>query len=196
VSATKNPGVVTVSVGRGIGAVLRAVAVLAFALLCAAPQAQPREPAAPEVVALFQRWMASSCIEGEERALVTAMRGHAPELATMFARAIASGPPREDVERARAAAAERYDERAKFPLDAYPIEGVSRDALASFRRVPQQQYVDDQVRRYVLGYRANAVAGLGVVGGAQARALLTRIARSRADPLAAAAREALKNMPR
>jgi hypothetical protein len=38
------------------------------------------------------------------------------------------------------------------------------------------------------------VAGLGIVCDAQSRALLTRIARNRADPLAPAAREALKTM--
>ncbi|MEP7180654.1 MAG: hypothetical protein ABI886_00530 [Betaproteobacteria bacterium] len=182
------------SVARRIDTALRVVAALVLALACATPQAQPRQPAAPEVAALFQRWMASSCIEGEEHALVAAMRRYAPELATMFRRAIAAGPPREDVERARAAAAERYDERAKFPLEAYRIEGVSRDALAAFRRVPQQQFVDDQVGRYVQGYRANAVAGLGIVGGADARPFLARLAASRTDPAAAAAREALKSM--
>jgi len=171
-----------------------ALLAVVFALACGAAHAQPRYGLAPDADAVFGRWLASTCIADEERALVEEMRRFAPELAAAFRRAIAEGPPAADVARVRAEAEARYAARAKFPLDEYRITGVNREDLDRFRRVSGAQYVDDQVRRYVLGYRANAVAGLGVVGGAEARALLTRIARNRADPLAPAAREALKVM--
>ena len=178
---------------RGRSACL-VLATVALALVCGAVQAQPRYGLSPDADAVFGRWLASTCIVDEERALVEQMRRFAPELASAFRRAIAEGPPAADLAKVRAEAEARYAARAKFPLDEYRIAGVNREDLDRFRRVSGSQFIDDQVRRYVLGYRSNAVAGLGVVGGAEARAILTRIARNRADPLAAAAREALKAM--
>ncbi len=92
----------------------------------------------------------------------------------------------------RAAAEARHAELARFPLQQYRIEGATADDLARFARTPRQAYVDDQVRRYVTGYRANAAAGLGIVGGPRDRAALARLAARRDDPLAPAAAEALR----
>ncbi len=170
----------------------RALVALALALTCAFAHGQPGGGLSPEAQAIYTRWLASTCIVAEEGTLVAAMAEHARELAPAFRRAIAAGPPPEALAAVRESAQAQYEQRAKFPLDRYRVVGVSERDLANFRRVSRQQYVDDQVRRYAAGYRANAVAGLGVVGGADSRAFLSRLAANRRDPLAAAAREALK----
>ena len=113
-------------------------------------------------------------------------------LAAAFRKAIVDGPPPAELRAARAAAESRFAVRAKFPIQEYRIEGVSEKDLAAFGRVSRQAYVDDQVQRFATGYRANAVAGLAIVGGPSAREVLTRIANNRSDPLALAAREAIK----
>jgi hypothetical protein len=108
--------------------------------------------------------------------------------------AIVDGPPPAQLRAARAAAEVRFAAREKFPYQDYRIEGVSEKDLAAFRRISQATYVEDQVRRFATGYRSNAVAGLGIVGGPGARDVLTRIASNADDPLALAAREALKTV--
>jgi hypothetical protein len=163
-----------------------------LALACAAASAQPRYGLPPEVLAVFDRWVLATCVGGEERALIEEMQRYREPLTGAFRKAIVNGPPPEALRDARAAAEERYAARAKFPLDEYKIEGVSKQDLDRFRRTSRQAYVDDQVRRFATGYRANAVAGLGIVAGSASRETLTRIANNRNDPLAPAAREVLK----
>jgi hypothetical protein len=178
--------------GELMRAILQLVAAVALLLAAATAQAQTRFGLPPEAYAVYNRWMLASCIVGEERELTDALRRYPGPLAKAFRQAIVAGPAPEELAAARAAAEARYDSRARFPLNEFRIEGVSEEALARFSRVSRQQYVDDQVRRFSTGYRSNAVAGLGIVGGAKARPLLLRIARNPRDPLAAAAREALK----
>lgn len=175
---------------------VRAMLALVLLLVCAAAQGQTRFGLSPEAYAVYNRWMLASCIGGEERTLVEELRRYPQELAGAFRQAITEGPSEDELRMARAAAEARYDQRAKFPFDEFRVVGVSRQDLARFRRVSRQQYVDDQVRRFSVGYRSNAVAGLGIVGGEGSRALLSRIGRNSRDPLAAAAREALKSRAR
>ena len=163
-----------------------------MATTCAFATAQPRYRLAPEVAAVFERWMLATCIGDEERQRVEELRHYREPLAAAFRKAIQDGPPPAELRAARAAAEGRYAARAKFPIQDYRIEGVSEKELATFSRVSRQAYVDDQVRRFATGYRANAVGGLGIVGGPGARETLARIGNSRSDPLAAAAREASK----
>jgi len=166
----------------------------AVAVLCVGTSAlaQPRYGLSPEVEAVFDRWVLATCVGDEERKLVEDLRRFAAPLAVAFRKAIVDGPPPAQMRAARVAADARFTARSGFPYQDYHIEGVSEKELAAFRRVSRQAYVDDQVRRFATGYRANAVAGLGIVGGAGARDVLTRIARNSDDPLALAAREAIK----
>ena len=173
--------------------IVRLLTAAALALVCASAHAQTRFGLSPEAYAVFNRWMLASCIGGEENALTGELRRYPQALARAFQQAIAAGPSAEELRAARAAAETRYDSRAQFPLEQFRIEGVDREVVARFSRVSRQQYVDDQVRRFATGYRSNAVAGLAIVGGAKGRALLARIAGNSRDPLAPAAREALKS---
>ena len=173
-------------------ALLQLVAVAALVVATATASAQTRFGLSPEAYAVFNRWMLASCIGGDEDALTDALRRYPDTLANAFRQALVAGPSAEELAAARAAAQARFDSRARFPLSEFRIEGVGDEALARFSRLSRQQYVDDQVRRFAAGYRSNAVAGLGIVGGAKARPLLSRIAGNSRDPLAAAAREALR----
>ena len=120
--------------------------------------------------------MTTSCVGDEARALEDALRRHRAELAPAFRRALADGPPAEDVQAVRRAAEARQTALAPFPLAEYRIEGVSADALARHARTTPRDFANDQVQRYVTGYRSNAIAGLGIVGGSADRALLARYA--------------------
>ncbi len=132
------------------------------------------------------------CVGDEARELEAQLRRYAVPLEPAFRKAIVDGPPPAELREARAAAEARFDARQKFPIQDYSVEGVSEKDLAAFRRVSRQAYVDDQVRRFATGYRANAVAGLGIIGGPGARQVLARLAANKNDPLALAAREAIK----
>ena len=166
---------------------------IALVLASAAASAQPRFGLSPEVYEVFNRWMLASCIGGDERVLADSLRQYPQPLTRAFQQAIQTGPSAAELAAVRAGAEQRYAARQKFPLSEFRIAGVSEEDLARFNRVTRQQYVDDQVKRYTDGYRSNAVAGLGVIGSPEARAQLERIARNSRDPLAPAAREALKS---
>ena len=173
-------------------AATRWTVVSAFALIAAGAIAQPRYGLAPEVSAVFEKWVMATCIGDEERELAAQLRRYAVQLEPAFRKAIVDGPPPAELREARAAAEARFAARQKFPIQEYNVEGVSEKDLAAFRRVSRQAYVDDQVRRFATGYRSNAVAGLGIIGGPGARETLARLAANRNDPLAVAAREAIK----
>ena len=173
--------------------VVQWTAAAAILMAWTAATAQPRSGLAPEVDAIFNRWVATTCTGEEERKLIEELRRHAAPLAVAFRKAIVEGPPPAQLRAARVAAEVRFAAREKFPWQDYRIEGVSEKDLAAFRRVSQAAYVDDQVRRFATGYRSNAIAGLGIVGGPGARDVLLRIASNADDPLALAAREAIRS---
>ena len=177
-------------------AMSRWMAATVIALACMPVLAQPRYGLGPDAYAVFSRWMTSSCVGDEAQALNDALRRYRAELAPAFRQALADGPPAETLRDVRTAAESRYTELAKFPIDTYRVEGVTAEALAQNRRVSRQSYVADQAQRYATGYRSNAVAGLAIVGGPQTRAVLSRLAARRGDPLALSATEAIKALDR
>ena len=170
------------------------VVAVVVALSATVSFAQERYGLSDEAYGIFDRWLRSSCIGDEQRALSEGLLRYRAALAPAFEKAIADGPPEDELRATRIAAEARFVERSKFTLDEYRIEGVSKEELALFRRVSREEYVEDQVRRFAVGYRSNAVAGLGIVGGPGSRALLARIAADKDNPLALAAAEALKSM--
>jgi len=177
-------------------AIARSALVVMFAVIATTAFAQPSYGLSPDAYAVFSRWMTSSCLGDEADTLRDALRRHRVELAPAFQRALADGPPPEALRAVRAAAESRHAELARFPIAEYRIEGANVQALALQRRSTRQSYAADQAQRYATGYRSNAVAGLGIVGGPQARATLSRMAARRTDPLAAAAAEATKTLDR
>ena len=174
----------------------RTSAALVLALACATASAQPRDGLSADAYAVFAKWMTSSCLGSEARALEEGLRRYRVELEPAFRKALTAGPPPAELRRVRAAAEGRHAELAKMPLSDFRIEGISprlaaRGAAASTR----ESYAADEALRYANGYRSNALSGLAVVGGPEARALLSRMAR-RSDALAPAAREGLKTFDR
>jgi len=174
------------AVRRGSASVVAMILLLAASL---AP-AQPRLPNDPQ--ALFQLWINGTCLGDEAAALRSAVRANAGVLADAFRRALVEGPPESQIAAVRSNAERSYAQRAKFALQTFRVAGATTDALARFRAVTAQQFTDDEVRRFTLGYRANAVAALGLLDDAPSRELLARMAANPNDPLAAAARAALQ----
>jgi hypothetical protein len=162
-------------------------------LIAAAPAvAQPLDA---QAAALLDRWLQSSCLGDEAAPLEVELRRHAAVLAPALRRALADGPPAAAVARVRETATQRQARRASFDWRSMDVTGVERSAVARLQRKSARAVVDDQVKRYVDGWRANAIAGLAIVGQPADRATLRRIAGAASDPLAPAAREALRSLP-
>ena len=172
-----------------MASVLRWLSLGILLAVCAPAVAQPRYGLSPDAYAVFSKWMTLNCIGDEEAKWREALRRHAAELAPAFRRALADGPATEDLATLRVASDVRYRSLAAFPASQYRVEGANAQALA---RSSRQTFVDDQVQRYVTGYKSNAVAALGIIGQPQDRATLRRLAARPGDPLAVAATEATK----
>lgn len=170
---------------------MRLLLLACLAAFLSAAAAQP-VPLGDGARAVYERWVLATCLGDDAAALAAELRRYGTELAPAFARAIATGPSPDDTARVRAAAEALYERRQRGPLDEVPITGVTRSELARFRTLGREPFVSDQVRRFVTGYRANAVAALGIIGDPGSRALLLRLAGNPRDPLAAAARDALR----
>ena len=163
---------------------------LAVLMLCVeTATAQPRGAMSGEAHEVFVRWMASTCIGDDAGRWSALLQRHRGELEPAFRRALADGPPDDLVARVRRAADARYAAIAAAPAAQVRVTGETVRTLA---RPARQGYVDDEAARFAAGYRSNAIAGLAIVGGPQARAVLRRVAREPGSPLGDAAAEALK----
>jgi hypothetical protein len=171
---------------------LRCLACTLLAIAALPVAAQPRYGLSPEAYAVFSRWMTTSCLGDQEAQWRAELRRHAAELAPAFRRALADGPTEVDVRAVRNAADVRYRALAVFPIAEYRIEGVDSPAVARVARPARQGFVDDQVQRYVTGYKSNAIAALGIIDRPEDRTLLRSMATRTGDPLAAAAAEATR----
>jgi hypothetical protein len=179
---------------RGLRAALLAIG-LAGLLASAATPAQPRDATLdPADAALVGRWLRSSCLGEEAATLESRLRDRAAVLAPVLRRALADGPPAAEIAAVREAAAQRHARRANFDWSGMAVTGIDRTALARVQREPARTFVDGEARRFVDGWRANAIAGLAIVGAPVDRATLRRIGARSADPLAPAAREALRKL--
>ena len=118
---------VSIPIARSLGRVLLCISLVMDGAIA---QAQPRYGLSPDAYAAFSRWMTTSCVGDEARQLEDALRRHRVELAPAFRRALADGPPANDVQAVRRAAETHQAALARFPRAEYRIEGVSPDALA------------------------------------------------------------------
>ena len=160
-------------------------------LCCGSAAAQPRYGLSGEAYDVFTRWMTTTCIGDEAERWNALLLRHRAELAPAFRRALADGPPEELVSRARRTADARYAVVAIAPPAQVRIQGMPARSIA---RPTRQSYVDGEAVRFAEGYKSNAIAGLAIVGGPDARTVLRRVADQRGDPLAISASEALKSM--
>ena len=100
-------------------AAMRWIGASAFALIAAGAFAQPRYGLAPEVSAVFERWVMATCVGDEERELAVQLRRYAVQLEPAFRKAIVDGPPPAELREVRAAAEARFAARQKFPIQEY-----------------------------------------------------------------------------
>ena len=80
-----------------------------------------------------RRWMTTSCVGDEARALRDALQRHRAELAPAFRKALADGPAADELRVVRAAADARYDELATFPLRRVPDRRRERAGSRALR---------------------------------------------------------------
>ena len=152
---------------------------------------QPRYGLSTDAYNVFVRWMATTCVGDEANQWAVTLQRYGAELAPAFRRALADGPSDDQLVRVRRAADARYAAIAALPPGEVRIEGITVRAVA---RPARKAYVDGEAERFAAGYRSNAIAGLAIVGGAEARATLRRIAGQPGNPLAPAASEGLKTL--
>jgi hypothetical protein len=138
-------------------------------------------------------WLLKNCEVGEQGRLARQIRERAEIFEPMFLDAAEKGPdPKliEETERAAGSLYERNQERLKSPR---PL-GLSEQDVAAAASVTREQFVTAERANFLLRYRSQAVAGLGLTGGVKARALLQKLARDAKSPLRNSAAEALKQL--
>jgi hypothetical protein len=160
-------------------------------LACATAAAQPRYGLSPDAYAVFAQWMATTCVGEDAEAWKARLVRHRAELAPAFRRALADGPAEAARATVRASADVRYRALATFPIAEYRVVGAAAPGRAA-----RQSFVDDEVARYVAGYKSNAIAGLAVLSDGASRSTLARIAAQRGNALALPAAEALRALNR
>jgi hypothetical protein len=171
---------------------------LAFILLMTGMQAEPalalqRGQPVPEAIKAAQTWLLKDCDVGEQDQLSVILRKYKDQLEPVFINAIKAGPDAQLLAKVEHAASARFDLRQEALKTGRGL-GVSADALAAARAMTRQEYIASEKEDFVTGYKSGAIAALGVVGGDNARAVLSALAADVNSPLQESAEEALSQL--
>lgn len=91
-------------------------------------------------------------------------------------------------------------EVTREPIDVFQREVVPQPeqtmpvAEEAPLEITEEQFISRETQDFIQGYRSQAIAGLGIVGGNEARSALERIARDQASPLHGSAEQALRKI--
>lgn len=150
-----------------------------------------QSPPPADARALAAQWLRGHCGVGEATEARLADAG-AP-LVAPFTEALRDGPPAADIAEIEKAASRRYEGR-EAALRSGDDLGLSAEALEAARKVTRDEYVARERRNFDSRYRSQAISGLAIVGGPEAKAILGRLARDKGSPLSALAAQALSRM--
>lgn len=169
-------------------------AILVVLLMLAAAVKTPAQGISEEVRAVAVRWLLSDCgfgslLEDELR------RAASPALEAFFLEALDKGPDSAQMSELEKASARRFEERAQA-LKRPDALGLSREEIERARKVTREEFIAQEKKDFVLRYQSQAAAGLGLIGGPKARAVLEGIARDEKSPLRSSAQQALEKMQR
>lgn len=163
-----------------------------FAVLPAA-FAVAQSPSPADVRALALQWLKGNCGVGEATEDKLARVG-APLVAS-FVEALQNGPPAAEIAEVERSASRRYEGRAEALKNGEDL-GLNAEALEPARKVTRDEYVARERRNFDSRYRSQAISGLAIVGGPDAKVALERLARDKGSPLSSLAAQALSRMAR
>lgn len=147
----------------------------------------------PEALNLVRTWLVKNCEVGEARVLEQDLKKWGTRVEPAFLEAVKDGPDAKLLSEFEEAAAKRFDQRQEL-LKAGVGLGLSSEDLEAARRVTRDDFIAKEREDFVLRYKSQALAGLGIVGGAKAQGVLQGIARDSKSPLRGSAEQALKRL--
>lgn len=154
-----------------VAAVIVAIAAAAVIAVGCSECPRPLDPAA-------LRWLNRDCNVGERARAEAALRSAGERAESTLIWAFGHGPSAERLDEIAGAAGSEYDEVAEA-LNAGLTYGLSAAEIASIRAVTRAEYVRSARDEFDRGYRAAALAGLGVLALPRGLALLRSLS---ADP--------------
>ncbi len=164
---------------------------VAFTLLSAGYLRVSAQQLSHEDLVLATHWLLSNCGLGEGNQFTDRMRARAAQLVPYFAQAAQNGPDADAVTDLERAAATRYEQRQAALSDPSNTLRLNQADLKLLRGMSRDQFVTMEKNNFTIRYKAQAIAGLALLGGSDARATLQKIARDKNSPVQSNAREAL-----
>jgi hypothetical protein len=138
------------------------------------------------------RWLLDNC--GLQSSLRNDLRSAAsPALESFFLDAARNGPNSSQIAEIEKAAAQHYELRQQA-LKRPEGLGLSAQDIEEARKVTREDFIAQEKQVFDLRYRSQAVAGLGITGGAKAKAELQQISRDEKSPLRSSAQQALSEL--
>lgn len=146
-----------------------------------------------KVRSLASRWLLLNDDVGEEGILEKTLRENRIELQPLFLDALEKGPDDTLLSEVEKAADNRFEQNQKL-LTANEGSGLSPEDLEIARNMTREQFIEQEKQSFILRYKSQAIAGLGIVGDEKAREVLKAIASDAQSPLRSSAEQALQKL--
>lgn len=147
----------------------------------------------PEALNLVQTWLVKNCDIGEEQMLEQDLRQLGIRLEPAFLEALKDGPDAKLLSDFDEASGKRFDQRQELVKAGVGL-GLGGEDLEAARKVTREDFITQEREDFILRYKSQALAGLGIVGGAKARGVLQGLARDEKSPLQGSAAQALERL--
>jgi len=145
-----------------------------------------------EARGLANRWLVNGC--DLQSSLRNDIRSAAsPALETFFVNAAHNGPDSSQMAEIEKAAAQHYELRQQG-LKRPEGLGLSAQDIEDARKVTREDFIAQEKKDFDLRFRSQAVAGLGITGGAKAKTELQQISKDEKSPLRSSAQQALAGL--
>ena len=122
-----------------------------------------------------ERWLLNSCGVGDDLRPALELRAMGSTAGAQLIAAFREGPRRTSIEAVERQARERFARRRAL-LDRGIGLGLTPDQIALARAVSEQEFVEGTSSVFVRQYRGEALRGLAVVAGPDAREFLREVA--------------------
>ena len=142
---------------------------------------------------VITRWLLNSCGVGDDNVATQQLRVLGEQARASFIQAFAAGPAEALVREVAVHTESRYAKRQAL-LQRGTGLGLSPEHLAAARSVTRTEFVNRATTDFVQQYRTEALRGLAVVGGEDARAFLRTIADDETSEFRVVASLALEGM--
>lgn len=166
-----------------------AVILLAFALATSTVAQGPSE----QVRSLALRWLLLNDDVGEEGVLEGELRNMGTQLEPVFLEALDKGPDSALLSELEQAAARRFEQNQELLKTGEGL-GLSPEDLEAARSVTREQFIAQEKEDFILRYKSQAIAGLGITGTDKVGEVLQEIARDETSPLKSSAELALQKL--